>query len=493
MITDAHALPEGAVLEADTCVIGAGPAGLSLARELSASGCDCLLVESGTLADDDANDQLNAGVVCGDPFDDLRSSRHRRLGGTAWIWNTFLGGVRGAKYVPLDAIDFEARPGLPWSGWPFARESLDPYYARAHERCGLGPFDYRAAAWSRGTPLLPLEGSGLETAVYLFGSAAPFTDRAGELGTRTRLVHGATVTRLELDAAGERVVAARWAALSGLRGTLRARRFVLALGAIENARLLLLSGATPERSPGNLHGWVGRGFMEHPRDLSVRVTLRAHEPLERSAFYLLHRSSGGQRVLGRLALSAGLIRAERLSNASVTLVPEFEIDPGRPGALARMIRSVSGRGPRVTGYRAELHLEQPADPDNRVLLAERCDPFGSRQAEVQWRWRPADRRNLERVRTFVAAALERATGGRVERTGDGRVDPNAHHHAGTTRMHADPRNGVVDEHGRVHGVANLWVIGSSVFPTAGFANPTLTIVALALRLADRLSSGTTAS
>jgi choline dehydrogenase-like flavoprotein len=86
----------------------------------------------------------------------------------------------------------------------------------------------------------------------------------------------------------------------------------------------------------------------------------------------------------------------------------------------------------------------------------------------------------------VASELERRGLGRVEIDAEATPDPNTHHHMGTTRMHRDPRRGVLDEHARVHGVANLFVAGSSTFPTSGFANPTLTIVALALRLADHL-------
>jgi choline dehydrogenase-like flavoprotein len=492
MITDARSLPNGVVLEADLCVVGGGPAGLTLAREFGAKGRDVLLVESGGPSDEPGDDALNAGATCGDPFEDLRSSRHRRLGGTAWIWNTFLGGSPGAKYTPLDPIDFEVRPWVPWSGWPFGREQLDPYYRRAHERCGLGWFDYSAAAWDGGATLLPLDGSGLDSAVYLFGMATAFTERAREAIARVRLLQGATVTRLELDPAGERVLGAPWASVHGPRGRIRARRFVLAAGGIENARLLLLSGATPERAPGNGHGWVGRGFMEHPRDHSLYITLGTPEPLERSAFYTLHRASGGQRVWGRLALSEQMLRSEKLLNASVTMVPEFELNSRGSGMLTQVTRRWLGRGPRVVGYQVELNLEQAPDPSNQVRLAERCDPLGSRQAEVHWRWREIDQTNLERVRSIVSAALERAGMGRVERIGSGTVDPNAHHHAGTTRMHRAPEAGVVDEHGRVHGVENLWIAGNSVFPAVGFANPTLTIVALALRLADHLIS-TTAS
>jgi choline dehydrogenase-like flavoprotein len=131
-------------------------------------------------------------------------------------------------------------------------------------------------------------------------------------------------------------------------------------------------------------------------------------------------------------------------------------------------------------------LEQRPDPENRVVLARRRDCFGVPRAELHWRWRAEEQAALEKLRTFLAAELETAGLGRVEIRPGQRPDPNAHHHSGTTRMHEDPRYGVVDGDARVHGTDNLYVTGASVFPSAGFANPTLTIVALALRLADHL-------
>jgi choline dehydrogenase-like flavoprotein len=145
-----------------------------------------------------------------------------------------------------------------------------------------------------------------------------------------------------------------------------------------------------------------------------------------------------------------------------------------------------GKPRRFAAFELLLNLEQAPDPDNRVVLDTDCDRFGLPRPVLHWRWRARDQANLVRLRALVADELERHGLGRVEVDADGIPDPNAHHHMGTTRMHQDPRQGVVDAHGRVHGLSNLYVAGSSLFPTGGFANPTLTIVALALRLADHL-------
>jgi choline dehydrogenase-like flavoprotein len=133
-----------------------------------------------------------------------------------------------------------------------------------------------------------------------------------------------------------------------------------------------------------------------------------------------------------------------------------------------------------------FNAEQFPNPENRVRLGATRDRFGVPRAELHWRWSAEDHRRLTALRAVLREGIEGAGLGRVEFAGDVAPNPLAHHHAGTTRMHADAAQGVVDADGRVHGIENLYVTGGSVFPTAGFANPTLTIVAMALRLAAHL-------
>lgn len=139
-----------------------------------------------------------------------------------------------------------------------------------------------------------------------------------------------------------------------------------------------------------------------------------------------------------------------------------------------------------------MHAEQAPDPENRVTLGDELDALGCRRARLHWRWGDVNINSVLRAQELLGAEVARAGLGtlRVELDG-GRphlLAPGLHHHMGTTRMHADPRQGVVDENCRVHGLGNLFVAGSSVFPTGGYINSTLTIVALAIRLADHLKS-----
>ena len=144
-------------------------------------------------------------------------------------------------------------------------------------------------------------------------------------------------------------------------------------------------------------------------------------------------------------------------------------------------------GVAYDGFTLLLNIEQRPRSENRVAVSDRrMDSLQQPVVELQWRWRNDDQELLNRLRAVVRAEFDAADLGRVQIVTDSPPDPNAHHHAGTTRMHADSAFGVVDPNGRIHGTDNVYVAGASVFPTAGFANPVLTLVALAVRLAEHL-------
>ena len=463
--------------DADVCVVGAGPAGLVVARELAERGREVLVLESGADAPDAFADALNDGDVVGDAYAGLRATRHRQVGGTMQRWNTAVAGAPGAKWVPLDPTDVDGH-------WPFGYDTLRPYYARAQRLCTLGPPAYDAASWTEPDRApLPLDGSHLVSRVYQLGPRdallAPTLQRLREVDNATLLTR-ATVVRLELDAGGRRVCHAVVATPDGATRQVRARRFVLAAGAVENARLLFLSACGGDQ--------VGRGFMEHPRDRAIWLRPHDARAYRRLAFYDTRVAPNGTTVLGRLALADAALRGGALPNASATLLPHPRASLGRlrlggPG-WTRLA------APRLAfdGVTVLLNVEQRPHLDNRVVLGSRRDALGLPLPELRWRWRAEEHERLVRLRALVARALAAVGVGEVRVRDDAVPDPNAHHHAGTTRMHADPRGGVVDADGRVHGTDNLYAAGASVFPTAGFANPTLTVVALALRLAERLDS-----
>lgn len=478
MILDARSLPDGSELDADLCIIGGGPAGLVIARELAGTGPRILLVESGGRASEDGAQRL---ATIRESESDLKphdDTRWRQLGGTPHIWHR--AADHWARYVPLTPLDFEERDWVPNSGWPFTVEEIDSYLPRALATCGVHEPSYRVEDWeSAEAPRLPLDPSRFETAIETFGPPEPFTERyPNELAEApdVTLLTNATAVALEEQDGGPAVQRARLVCFGGARHAVTAKRFVLATGAIENARLLLLSNGRQAAGIGNARDLVGRYLMEHAKVHAGILTAADPALMDRVALYDV-RTVRGSQIGSKLTLSAEAQRKERLL-----------------ASAARLIRGGGIRWSRVPAgepaFDVELQTELVPDPANRITLLEHDrDDLGLPLASLRWRWSDGERASVRRTEALLAEELARAGIGTLA-TPPPEAQPEltspSSHQMGTTRMHRDPARGVVDATGRVHGVPNLWIAGASVFPTSGYANPTLTIVALALRLADEL-------
>jgi choline dehydrogenase-like flavoprotein len=349
---------------------------------------------------------------------------------------------------------------------------------------------------------------------------------------------------VELEASRDRL-AVRGVRVVSLRGnTFRvlARAIVVATGGIENPRLLLASTGLYSGGMGNEHGWVGRCFMDHPH-VPVGHFLPSNNQFRRD-FYRKYRYAEHQ-IRGVLAPSAALQRRcsllgcsiaversdhtfgtaflewppsitfplvrlrrwikERISArlaAGVADAAELGYSvPRRVGSAIRASRALHPRGAERSGagvserkrvYPLYIRSEQQPNPSSRVYLSDRRDSLESRLPCLDWKLGDEDTESISRCLEALKDSVESAGLGRIllphgeerERWKDRII--GGPHHMGTTRMSRDPKKGVVDENCRVHSVHNLYVAGSSVFPTGGYANPTLTVVALALRVARRL-------
>jgi choline dehydrogenase-like flavoprotein len=483
-------------------------AGLVVARRLARTGRHITLLESGSAAFVDAAQQLNRGSVVGDDYADLRTVRQRQIGGTVNTWNTPVHGRPGAKYVPLDSIDFIARGNGRLPGWPICYEELIPWYEQAQTVCRLGPFRYEGTEWqTQGTPSpidLP-ESSPLTTRVYQFGPASVFTEEMpNELRSMANVTIAERATVISLSAERDRSRAHRVVYCleeAGTEHSLAAGTVILAAGAIENARLLMHSGGPFAKSD-----VLGRYFMEHPRDYAMLLRPRSADLYSQLKFYDQNEAANGTMVMGRLALLDSCLNDQSLTNASITLLPQRRMTSKPVRMMREALRAMGlrreGDYPRGgAGWshgevanenfeyvRLLVNLEQAPCVDNRLRLDGPLDKLGVPAVALDWRWRDHDQAQLNKVRALVIDAFNASGLGSVEIDSAVGPDPNAHHHAGTTRMSLDPELGVVDTNCRVHGLDNVYVAGGSVFPTAGFANPSLTIVALALRLAEDLSA-----
>ena len=514
MFVDARELPDGSSIEVDLCIVGAGPAGITMARDLARAGIDVCMLESGGVDHDDATQALSRGSNVGYPYYDLDLVQVRRFGGAGNVWS---GACR-----PLDEIDFARRPELPLSGWPFGKADLDPFYARAHELLELGPYRYDPADLELpDSRRLPIADERVETAMYRaspvrFG--ARFKDEVAEASRITVYLH-ANVVEIEANADRSAVTGLRVATLSGLEHRVRARTFILATGAIENARLMLASKL------GNDRDLVGRFFMEH---LSVPSAVVMTSDADIDTGVYAARLIDGVFGVGYLTIGPQMLEEEGLPNIRAFVSDTTPDEAARKSSegvasagfmwnavmsgqgLGTVSRHLGGLIRDVDGvllygyYRAfrpmdgvltlVSHIEQTPDPESRVTLDEERDPLGTPRVKLAWRFGELERRSMRRAMELFAQGLGASGLGRVRVLEDGREGwppgvRGSWHQMGTTRMDTDPTRGVVDENCRVHGMANLYVAGSSVFPTAGYTNPTLTIVALAHRLADHLAAG----
>ncbi|GAB6900428.1 FAD-dependent oxidoreductase [Kineosporia succinea] len=534
------------MIEADVCVVGAGPAGLSVSSVLAGSGVRVVLLEGGSEAAWRQLADVRSEGEDAYPQSDVTQTRGSGIGGTAGQWSYRMNNVdadpeageRGCRYAPLDAIDFERREEVPHSGWPITRSDLDPWYSKAQKIAGLGEFAYHPNSWS--TPQaqpLDLDPSLVETQMFQFAPASIWVRKvSGALqAAGVRIVTDANVTRLEVDTPGTRVTGVHFSRTDGTTDSVRARAVVLATGGIETARLLLMSDDRVTGGLGNTKDQVGRYWMEHPLVRGGMLLARPGAKLgERLKLYDAH-WQGSTKMMAKLSVAPDRMRREGLLSTSCLFLPRHEVIAGSAVQAYTEIRSPSGRGSGLLhqaalGARIALgaknlltarraiaeqpgldlsgwsrqpdagrfrvfeivhQTEQSPDPDNRITLdRDTRDRFGRPVPVLNWHWSAEDRRRITRSRNLYAQAFSEAGLGEFAQTdwdgGQPRLLGGNHHHLGGVRMSPDPATGVVDADARVHEVPNLFVAGSSVFPTGGSVNPTLTIVALSLRLGAHL-------
>jgi choline dehydrogenase-like flavoprotein len=525
---DLHALSPWADLTCDICIIGSGPAGATIARELAHSPAQVILLESGGLERQPLVDGLNDIQNVGWPRElDQWLLRNRIVGGSSHTW--------AGRCAPFDDIDFEERPWVPYSGWPLGMKELRPYLLRTPSYVGLGVGgDYTDdnfwAVAKHAMPQPSLNENLLTPFFWQYSQAHESRldimrfgpELLANLPTNVRLITNATAVHLNVTSNGRAIESVDAMSLDGKRHTVKARTVVLCGGGIENARLLLCSNKIERNGVGNRRDLVGRFLMDHPRGEVGTFDVTSPQILNR--FGLHHVSSGARSYRFRhgFRLSPALQREEGLLNCAAWLDEDvLEDDPWR--AINRIVRGESrsiqdfravitqadmlvkgafdlvvrkrGLARRLKAIFLSCMSEQIPNPDSRITLSARKDRFGMPLSRIAWKVNEAEERSIRRTAELVASEVARL----------GYAPPKLYawvtnkdplpssfvdigHPTGATRMSNDPAKGVVDAQCQVHGVDGLFVVGSSVFPTAGHANPTQMIVALAIRAADTLKA-----
>ncbi len=522
-VNDLQSMESPGLFEADLCIVGTGAAGWAIAEQTGYSGLKVLMLESGGLAFDPELLELNqirdVGVR-------LYNGRDRQLGGTTYSW--------AGRCVALEDIDYQARSWVPLSGWPFGPEEIAPYLDRACNQLGAGPYRSNGRASVPGVAVKPPEFDPalVRMVSWQFSQDSVNPKESKRLANEFRTLKNAdlrvlthaTVTNLNAGPTNRKIESVEITDQRGRCSTVRARAFVLCAGGIENARILLYSNRTNPAGIGNEHDLVGRYLLDHPRDLEMIVRFSRRDAGRiREIFgpYKLDSHQGRHTFYDGLALSMERQRRDELLHCAAwpfefwadddpvealkrlvagprtRLVADALSILSQPGLVADAVRERLVRGDvarhKVDRIGLLATTEQCPDPDSRVRLSSQLDRMGLPVAEVNWRIHPRERESMVALGTSIASEFKRLGLPAVElapwleagRHDDVVLVDNCHP-TGTTRMAADARAGVVDANCRVHGVENLYIAGSSVFPTNGHANPTLMIVAFAFRLGEHL-------
>lgn len=534
MFFDTRRVDQASAVETTVCIIGGGVAGITLAMEMEKMGIETCLLESGGFDPDSATRDLYRGEDIGLPYHFSDGCRGRFLGGSSNCW--------GGWCRPLDPWDFEKRDWIAYSGWPLSLSELEPYYQRTRALLKLGPHNFEPAFWEaaiarRDVRRLPLTSGRVRDTVSQFSPPVRFGKlyrHELERSKHVRVYLYANVVNIDTDRPARNVTKVEVATLSGRNMTVSARVFVLATGGIENARLLLASNKVQHKGLGNGNDLVGRFFMDHPRMQTGHIHFNnkwSRNKLYDIKYHYMNSAvaAHGTHIAAQLALAPEVLEKERLLNARVWFSSIFPGE-GSKGAQALyrckqallqkeqagwklsqdFVTMIShpvdtlGYGftrlfqPRalIKGVKFQIIAEPEPDPHSRVTLSvSDKDQLGINRVQVNWRLGARVQRTIDR--TLAIIADEMRLGGVADVTLDPPIEGGAWpsslekegtwHHMGTTRMHDSPVRGVVDKNCKVHGMTNLYVAGSSVFPTAGANFPTITIAALTFRLAEHIS------
>jgi len=497
---DARTLPNDTIVTPDIAIIGGGPAGISLALALANSKLNVALLESGGINFDPKIQKMYSGAEAGVRYIALDAGRLRFLGGSSNHWGGFC--------RPLDEIDFEPRAWSPYSGWPFARKEIEPYFQKAQSLCEAGPWIYDQGGRTIAAPLLALGQGGLYTSWFQFSktrdSVLPtyFGHRYEvELRAAKNITPYlfANVSAIRLAPDGQTVDRLEMATLDGhgnpaSRFTVKPRTAVLAAGAMENARLLLASNDVMPTGVGNQNDLVGRFFADHPipRDVATLVVFGGALPACYGTTVTLE---NGAIMRAVISPTRSFCQSHAVMGSLTTVENSVELDDTGKAAVVTTALALGVNASNAKAYSLGCGMELQPDPDRRLLLTGDKDALGLPRLKLDMRIADSDFALYRRTLAELGRQLLAARSGMLRLNYSHREQwlkamDWGNHHMGTTRMSSDPKRGVVNANSQVHGISNLYVAGSSVFPTYGSSNPTLNLIALTLRLSDHLRKAT---
>lgn len=524
MILDIRSMPDNSDFDCDLCIIGGGAAGITMALEFANTGVDILLLESGSFELEDDTQALYSGENIGLPYFDLEYTRLRYLGGATNHW--------GGMSRPLDPIDFESRDWVAHSGWPITYNEFAAYLPRAGNICQIPSNNYDALHWMKHQANTTDHNyerdkagfSSFEEAfvpgVFQFSPPTIFGEvyrSALEKANNIKVLLNANVTSIDTLGNPNKVNQLSVSALSGKRATIHPKQVVLATGGIENARVLLASNKTHTKGLGNENGLVGRFFADHIELRSGFLISQQHskffnkfDQFDRPICFALDVAPEMQRtkkIINQcLTFDAISYKPTTADGVQAARKIKRSLDRGKwpdnffsnVGTAIMDIDDIfsymrSKNGSKEKGnYSIMYRVEPQPNPNSSVTLSDNKDALGIPKVKLNWQLTELDYRSIYEMQTMFTKLLGKSGYGHINIELPEKFDEwpdttdGGNHHMGTTRMANSPSTGVVDKNCKIFNIENLYVAGSSVFPTYGKVNPTLNLIALTIRLADHL-------
>jgi choline dehydrogenase-like flavoprotein len=508
MHTDATKLEDHSLIEGDICIVGAGVAGIAMALEWINTPYKVILLEGGGFSVESKMQELYRGKSIGQRYYPLHSSRLHYFGGTSGHWTGFCS--------PFDPIDFKKRDWVPHSGWPIQYSELHPYYERARKAVEIESANFDFEYWKARVPDLvpmPLDESVIWNKMWQFSPPTRFGTRYKDAIVNAKnifLYTHANVVNIETNEPVSNVKQVRIKNFSGKEHVVKAKCFVMACCSIQNARMLLASNQQAAGGLGNDHDLVGRFFMDHLEVTSSELLM----PVARQMKLYHPWVYSETKVRAELAVSEQKQAQLKILNGTSGLIPK-EIARNQPAnidsfsddavATVQMWDEIDKQRQETKSKEKEnflfrelelfTRMEQSPNPNSRIQLDAERDELGVPRATLDWQLTALDKRSIRKLQQLIGEEVGRSELGRI-RLMDWLQDENnsewpatlggGWHHMGTTRMADNPKEGVVDANCKVFGIANLYMAGSSCYTTSGAANPTLTLVALTLRLSEYL-------
>ncbi|MBS1774581.1 MAG: GMC family oxidoreductase [Bacteroidetes bacterium] len=495
----------------DFVIVGSGVAGILMALTLSDKGKKVLMLEAGAHNEDDLHQSLNEVIQTGKHLENAIWGRKRAIGGTTIAW--------GGQSLPFSEIDFQKRDWVAESGWPIELKDIVQYYPPANRFMNVDEGDYSNETFrTLKMKNVPVNNDLLTYHISKWAPQPNFVKLYEErLKNQVTLVYNAAVTKIVVDSNGK-ATALAVKNFNKQEYTIDVSCLLLATGAIEANRLLLASNDTETSGVGNSSGWVGKCYMDHPCVEVGFVATHNQYALQKAFNTHLHQ---GRKYSVRLSLSEQAQRKQQLLNSSTGIMFDYlegQFDPYieiRNYINTRKISSLGQVFKNATAYaisakalfadkliykhkaraRMVMMLEQEPLTSSNITLSEERDVLGMPKAKLNWQISRKSWDTVIATAGHIKNELQRLSFGNLsihEHINPNNENWTSHltdvcHHMGGTRMSSTKNNGVVDSNMKLWGYDNIYVCSCSVFPTVSHSNPTLTMMALCLRLADQLT------